>query len=375
MKLAAGFSSSGVSAGIKATGLDLALVVASRPVAAAGVFTTSRAPAAPVVLSRERVANGSAQAVVLNSGCANAATGAVGAEHAKRMTAAVAAELAADAAEVLVCSTGLIGTNLPIARIESAVPALVGGLGADATDAATAILTTDSIAKFSEHRAAAHTTGIAKGAGMIRPDMATMLAVLTTDAAIPPTDLQTALGRAVEASFNALSIDGCMSTNDTVVAMASGEGPVLSVQEATAALTEVCIDLARQIAADGEGATRQVDIAVQGAPSEAAARTAGLAIADSALVRSSFAASDANWGRVIAALGASGIPVDSVGISYAGIQVAAAGQAVGADLAALRPLLSGDFTVAVDLGLGSAAASVFTCDLTPEYVIENMETS
>lgn len=377
VRLPAGFKAGGVAAGIKPRGLDLALVAAGRPVAAAAVFTTSSAPAAPVQLSRSHVADGRAQAVVLNSGCANAATGPAGAVAASQTAAATAALLGAAPTDILVCSTGVIGTELPSSAIEQALPGLVAGADESGLPtAAAAIMTTDTRPKVAASDGPHSFVGIAKGAGMIRPDMATMLAVLLTDASVDSGVLQQMLQRSVDVSFNALTVDSCMSTNDTVVAMASGsEDSTPDLEQLEEHLVAVCVDLARQIAADGEGATKQVTITVTGVSSFAHARRLGLAVADSALVRSSFAAADPNWGRVVAALGAAGEDPATAVIAYEGFEVARDGVATAIDHAELRTRLTGDFTVTIDLGDGPGRASVFTCDLTPGYVVENMETS
>lgn len=376
MKLPRGFTANGVASGVKPSGLDLALLAAERPVPAVAVFTTSAAPAAPVQVSREHLTSGSARAVILNSGCANAATGAQGLTGARRTVEATAQELECDPTDVVVCSTGVIGTELPVEKIEAAVPALVAGMSPTGTlTAARAIMTTDTRPKVAVSGGSVPVVGIAKGAGMIRPHMATMLAVLTTDADVEAATLRRLLTVAVDRTFNSLTVDGCMSTNDTVVALASGEGGAADPMELATALEEVCLSLARQIAADGEGATKVVTIRVEGAGTATEARRAGLLIADSVLVRSSFAASDPNWGRVVAALGAGGIPPDAVSIAYAGVEVARHGESAFVDPGLLDGALDDDFVLAVDLGRGTAGAEVITCDLTPEYVVENMETS
>ena len=376
MRLPAGFSAAGVAAGIKPAGLDLAMIAAAEPVPAAAVFTQSAAPAAPVQLSRRHLADGLARAVVLNSGCANAATGEQGLGHAERMASAASAGLDTGPSDVVVCSTGVIGTSLPIERIEAAMPQLVAELASDgAEQAAQAMMTTDTTPKMADVDGPPHVVGVAKGAGMIRPDMATMLAVITTDAAVDSHTLGQILSSAVDVSFNALSVDGCMSTNDTVVAMASGRAAGSTDLDALgAAFARVCTDLAKQIAADGEGATKVVTIEVAGTATNQEARALGLAIADSALVRSSFAAADPNWGRVIAAIGAAGQDPTSVDIAYEGALVAQLGRSAEFD-GALRQKLAGDFTLSVVVGDGPGRAEVFTCDLTPAYVVENMETS
>jgi len=380
---AAGFRAAGVSAGIKASGTrDLALVVAERPVPAAAVFTTSRAAAPPVDVSRRRIAGGRARAVLLNSGCANAGTGAAGRAAAETTTAAVASALGCPPGEVLVCSTGPIGSRLPVEGMVAAVPDLLGDLGADGAAgnrAATAILTTDSRTKEAAVAGDGWALGgMAKGAGMLRPDMATMLAVLTTDAAVDAPALDLALRRAVATTFNSLNVDGCQSTNDTVVLLASGAAAVTPApDELAAAVESVCRSLAESMAADAEGASRVVHVEVAGAAGDLDARRLGLAVADSALVRASFYGADPNWGRVLAALGVAGVPLDpdAVSISYEGVEVCRAGVGVGVDEDALSARLAGDFAVRVVVGEGPGRAVVVTTDLTPDYVRFNGERS
>jgi glutamate N-acetyltransferase/amino-acid N-acetyltransferase len=383
---ARGFVANGAAAGIKPGGLaDLALVAAvSGAVPAAATFTTNKSCAAPVVVSRAHLAatGGRAAAVVLNSGCANAATGAAGLVAAERMAAAVAGPLGAGVEEVLVCSTGLIGFALPIETIEAAAPALVGGRGRSpdhATAAATAILTTDTHPKqVTRDGGTFRVGGMAKGAGMIAPNMATMLAVITTDAQASPEVLSAALGRAVEGTFNALIVDGCTSTNDTVIVLASGEAGAPSPAELTATLADVCADLAYQLAADAEGATRVAEIRVAGAASDADARLAARAVAGSLLVKVSLFGADPYWGRIVSELGASGAAFDPdrVRVAYGATTVVEAGVGVAHDAAAAVAHLRGsDVEISCDLGLGSGTASVLTTDLGHAYIDENMRTS
>jgi len=381
-----GFRAAGVACGIKGRGvLDLALVATAEPRPAAAVFTVNRAAAAPVRLSRQHLASGrGVRGVLLNSGCANAGTGAAGAAAARASAAAVAGHLDGVAAEVLVASTGPIGPQLPIDRvldgIGHAVAALASSPEAGRT-AAEAIMTTDTVPKeaFVEAAAGYAVGGMAKGAGMIRPDLATMLVVLTTDAVAPAGLLDGALRGAVDRTFHALNVDGCASTNDTVILLASGTSGVTPTQEGLAAsLTEVAADLAYQLAADAEGARRVVTIDVTGAADVATARRAGRAIADSALVRSSFYGGDPNWGRLLGALGASGIDFDpaAIGIAYQGIVVASGGSTVAHDeRAVLERMTEGDFTVEITIGGGPGTARVLTTDLTPDYVRLNGERS
>jgi glutamate N-acetyltransferase/amino-acid N-acetyltransferase len=380
---ALGFAAAGVAAGIKASGgLDLALVACDTPAATAATFTRNRAAAPPVVLSRERVAAGPIRAVVLNSGCANAATGAGGRADAETTTRLVADALGCPDTQVLVCSTGPIGTRLPMDRVAAAVPGLVARLGSDedhARAAAEAILTTDSVPKQASVSIGPHRIGgMAKGAGMLRPDMATMLAVLTTDAALEAEPLSEILAAAVETTFNCLDVDGCESTNDTVVLLASGRsGPVADRAGFSAALAGVCRSLARAMAADAEGAFRVVTLRVSGTPDDATARGLGRAMADSPLVRAAFHGGDPNWGRLVAAMGASRLPFDpaAVAISYAGTAVAAGGVGVAFDGGVLAARLAGDFEISVVVGDGPGRAEVVTTDLTPDYVRFNSERS
>jgi glutamate N-acetyltransferase/amino-acid N-acetyltransferase len=383
---ARGFVAAGTASGIKPGGVaDLALVAAvAGAVPAAATFTTNRSCAAPVTVSRAHLAQsgGRAAAVILNSGCANAATGAAGLDAAERMAAAVAGPLGVAAREVLVCSTGLIGYELPIELIEAAAPALVGARGRSpdhAAAAATAILTTDSHPKqVTRDGGTFRVGGMAKGAGMIAPHMATMLAVLTTDAKATPEVLAASLSQAVEGSFNALIVDGCTSTNDTVVVLASGEAGAPSPADLTATLADACADLAYQLAADAEGATRVVEVRVVGAASDADARLAARAVAGSLLVKVSLYGADPYWGRIVSELGASGAAFDPdrVRVSYGATTVVEAGVGVAHDDKAAVAHLSGrDVEISCDLGLGTGTASVLATDLGHGYVDENMRTS
>jgi glutamate N-acetyltransferase / amino-acid N-acetyltransferase len=379
-----GFVASGVAAGIKPDGvLDLAVVAAQTAVPAAAVFTTNAAAAAPVWLSRRHIsARRSVRTVVLNSGCANAATGERGRSVAE-LTANRTAELLSCAPEeVLVCSTGTIGTHLAAETITAGVADAIAALGettAHGVAAARAIMTTDSVPKEVVVEGDGFTVGgMAKGAGMIRPDMATMLVVLTTDAVVAAPVLDAALRIAVDHSFHALNVDGCPSTNDTVVAFASGAtGATPDPEAVAAALTGASVDLARMIAADAEGASRVVTIAVTGAADDSAARRIGRSIADSALVRSAFYGADPNWGRIVAALGEvdEEVDFDDLLIAFAGTTVARRGISAGADEDAVSALMKGDFGVTVCVGAGPGTARVFTTDLTPDYVRFNSERS
>ena len=385
---AAGFVAAGIHCGVKPSGdLDLALVATAdgNPVPAAAVFTSNKMTAAPVVTSAGHLAAGGGQAVavVLNSGNANAANGTPGRVHAEQMCEAVAAELDCDAKHVLVCSTGLIGIPLPIEPILAGIPTLAEQRRPDGQiDAATAILTTDTGRKESVVRRGAVTVGgMAKGAAMLAPNMATMLAVLTTDADASAATLKAALVAGVEASFNSLVVDGCTSTNDTVILMASGAaGPAGPTAEADlfAAVAEVCADLATQMAGDAEGATKVVKLTVTGAASDAEARTGARAVATSQLTKCSWYGCDPYWGRIASDLGSAGITFDPDHLSVAyGPHVAAqGGVSVPVDTAGLTTYMAQrHLEIVADLGVGPGRATVLTNDLTHAYVDENMGTS
>ncbi|NOY56719.1 MAG: bifunctional glutamate N-acetyltransferase/amino-acid acetyltransferase ArgJ [Actinobacteria bacterium] len=379
-----GFSAGGIAAGIKGNGgPDLAIVMAEAPVPAAAVFTRSRTAAPPVILARRRVADGRLRAVLLNSGCANAATGTAGMEAALATTRTVAQALGCSPEDVMPCSTGPIGPQLPVERVRDGIVRLLATSGSSnrhAGLAAEAIMTTDTASKQTVRQGVGYLVGgMAKGAGMLRPDMATMLAVLTTDAEIDPATLGTALREAVDVSFNSVNIDGCTSTNDTVVVLASGaSGRRPSSKAFGEVLADACKDLALKIAQDAEGASRVVTIRVSGAVDDAEARNAGMTIADSALVRASFYGGDPNWGRIVAALGVSDAAFDPerVEILFGEYLVASAGTGVPFDDAVVAgSLTGGDFTVSVRIGDGPGRAEVLTTDLTPEYVRFNGERS
>lgn len=394
---ARGFKASGVHAGFKADPerLDLAMVAADRPCAVAGVFTLNRFCAAPVVVDREHIAAaGKACAVVVNAGCANAATGAPGVENA-RATAALAADLLGCPVEqVLVASTGVIGQHLPMQVMEQGLPKAFSALGHDPEScdfaAARAIMTTDTKPKQAAVRyedASGHSYtvgGMCKGSGMISPNMATMIAVLTTDAPVTSSALDQALHVAVDASFNRVTVDSDTSTNDTCVVLASGAAGGDLIDEADAdryetfcaALSAVCDSLARQIAADGEGATRLVRVAVSGARDDADADLAARTVANSPLVKTAIAGHDANWGRIAAALGRSGAAFDQhdVAIDILGLPVCREGLVVDFDeQEALRRFEGPQVDIVCDLGAGSGSAVVWTCDFTHEYISINAD--
>jgi glutamate N-acetyltransferase/amino-acid N-acetyltransferase len=391
---AQGFVAGGLACGIKDSGApDLAIVATAngRPAVAAGVFTTNLVQAAPVQDSRAHLHDAGAAAVVLNSGNANAATGEPGRRDARRMAALTAAGLGLDAHDVLVCSTGLIGIPLPMAAIESGIPKLTANLASDGgAAAAEAILTTDTVAKQAIERIDLGGTTVtlgamAKGAAMLSPAMATMLAVVTTDAVIEPVTLQRALADAVTPTFDCLVVDGSRSTNDTVLVLANGaagnatiDGDAASAHAFTDALTAVCGSLAEQMARDAEGATKFVRVQVVGARSDADARVAARAVANSQLVQCSLNGNDPYWGRVLSELGASGVHLDPerVDIAYNGITVCRDGIACAHDAPALTAAMAErDITITCDLRLAHGRATVLTTDLSHAYIDENRRTS
>ena len=378
-----GFVASGVACGIKGSGApDLALVATAdgRPVPAAAVFTSNLAPAAPVQVSRAHLeaTGGYASAVIVNSGNANAATGASGREHAERMCALVAEGLDCRPEEVLVCSTGLIGIPLPLAAVEGGIGPLVAARhGRGFSDAAVAMMTTDISPKDVLHRGDGFVVGgIAKGAAMLAPNMATMLAVLATDAVVAPAELHAALRAAVADSFNSLTVDGATSTNDTVIALAGGAAG--AKRGLPAVMADVCAELATLMADGAEGATKRARIRVKGAASDSDARQAARKVAESQLVQCSLYGADPYWGRIISELGSAGVAFDPdrVSVAYGSVEVCRDGVAVPHDAGAAKAALSGrEVEITADLGLGDGAGVITTTDLTPEYIAENMRTS
>jgi len=380
---ARGFVAGGLACGIKESGApDLALVATDdhAPVPAAAVFTSNLAQAAPVQVSRAHLVDGRAAAVVLSSGNANAATGEAGRRDARRMCELVGEGLRTSTSDVLVCSTGLIGIPLPMSTLEAGIPKLCGTLTVEGGgDAAQAMLTTDTVRKEATARAGgAVVGGMAKGAAMLSPAMATMLAVLTTDAAVEPGELQDALARAVHETFDCLSVDGCRSTNDTVIVLANGRAGAVDPAALTDAFTAVCGSLAEQMARDAEGATKFVRVEVAGARTADDARMAARAVANSQLVQCSLNGGDAYWGRVLSELGASGALIDpeAVDISYSGVTVCRDGIACDHDGAALGAAMAApDVTIRCELHQGAGAAHVLTTDLSHAYIDENRRTS
>ena len=380
---ARGFVAGGLACGIKESGApDLAIVATAdhSAVAAAGVFTTNLAQAAPVQVSKGHLIDGRAAAVVLNSGNANAATGEPGRRDAARMCELTARGIGLAPADVLVCSTGLIGIPMPMDALEAGLPKLCGQLTADGgAEAARAIMTTDTKPKEAVARAGGSVVGgMAKGAAMLSPAMATMLAVVTTDAALDALALQRALASAVAGTFDCLSVDACRSTNDTVLVLANGAAGAVDAHAFTDALTDVCGSLAEQMARDAEGATKFVRIVVTGAWSDAQAQVAARAVANSQLVQCSLNGGDPYWGRVLSELGASGAHLDPerVEIAYNGIVVCREGVACAHDAARLAEVMAGpEIEIGCDLQLAHGTATVLTTDLSHAYIDENRRTS
>jgi glutamate N-acetyltransferase/amino-acid N-acetyltransferase len=392
----AGFRAAGVACGIKrrAAGsasapLDFALVAADEPVSAAAVFTTNKAVAAPIVVSREHLSKsgGRARVIAVNSGCANACTGEAGLHVARDMATAAAGALGCASEHVLIASTGVIGVQLDLARIRAGVAAASAALSIDGHDAATrAIMTTDPFPKsyavvVDTPSGPVTVGGIAKGSGMIEPRMATMLAFLTTDARVEPGVLSQALRHVVDRSFNAITVDGECSTNDCVMLLANGASGIAIDNEASyqlfvAALTQVCHELALGIVRGGEGATKLVTVTVTGAASAEEARRAAKAIANSPLVKTAIHGGDPNWGRLIAVAGRANVAFElsRAAVTIGSIVLFRDGRPYdeAAPLAA-EYLKKPDIEVGVDLGAGDAASTVWTCDLSEEYVQINAD--
>lgn len=380
-----GFVAAGVACGIKESGdLDLSLVATSdgRPVPATAVFTDNKMTAAPVLVSAAHLeaTEGRAAGVILNAGNANAATGEQGRADAEAMCAAAAAELGCAPEDLLVCSTGLIGIPLPIDAILAGVPALAAARGSGdehGAAAAEAIRTTDTHAKqtlIPVGDTGAVVGGMAKGAAMLAPNMATMLAVLTTDAEADPATLNRILRAAVSTSFNILMTDACRSTNDTVVLLASGAAGPIDEDALAAAVGEACADLAMQMASDAEGATKVVKLQVVGAATDADADAGARQIARSALCKCSWFGQDPYWGRLASELGSAGIAFDQeqIAVSYGGVTVAAGGVTVEHDEAAVAAhMAERHLDIVCDLGLGDGSATILTNDLTHAYIDEN----
>jgi glutamate N-acetyltransferase/amino-acid N-acetyltransferase len=381
-----GFNISVIEAAIKKPGrTDVALIYSTVPAAVAAVFTKNAVKAAPVLLDIKRILNGSARAIVANSGNANACTGEQGMKDAALMASTVAAVLDIDEADVLVCSTGVIGAPMPMDRLWPKLKECAQNVGsATLMDAAMAIMTTDSFPKIASRRIKLGSktctiAAVAKGAGMICPDMATMLCFILTDAAVAPKVLKTALKNSVEKSFNRITVDGDTSTNDTVILLANGMAGNKTIDGQAKdffktfekALDEITLELARMCVRDGEGATKIFTVLVKGATTPVHALKAARTVANSPLVKTAIYGRDANWGRIMAALGRSAIPFDpyKVDIFFDGVMVVENGLAAGNEADAEKILSNNDeVTVTVDLKSGEAAAEIISCDLTEEYI-------
>jgi glutamate N-acetyltransferase/amino-acid N-acetyltransferase len=385
-----GFRFAGASGGIKKkSGLDVGLIVADRLATAAAVFTQNRVKAAPVLLSQKalRDSRGRVQTIVVNSGNANACTGAQGAADARAMARQAASIAGCAPAQVLVASTGVIGLPLPMERVTAGIKAAGSALRADGfAGFSEAILTTDRGPKTASRtvkigRATATLIGCTKGAGMIAPNMATTLSFVTTDAALPTASLSRALRRAVEPTFNAIAVDGDTSTNDTLAILASGVGAKVAtardLAKLTEALTDLLDDLAHQLMADGEGVHHVVTVRVRGASTDRAARAIALRIATSPLVKTAIAGGDPNWGRILCAVGNAGVPLrpDRIDLWIDDHQIVAAGQvAPGHDEAQAAAIMKKPtYSLRVDLHGGSAEARYLACDLSHEYVSINAD--
>ena len=380
----AGFKAAGISCGIKKTGgLDLAIILSDSPASVAGVFTTNSVKAAPVLIDMELVRSGKSFGVLVNSGNANAFTGKKGYKDALSSVSTAEERLGLPNGSLLVASTGVIGVPMPIEKVHAGLPKLVEGLRFNGLhDASEAIMTTDAFPKraFVRAKIAGKTitiAGIAKGAGMICPNMATMLAFFMTDANIKAAALKKALVSASDASFNSIIVDNDTSTNDTALIFANGAAKGKEIKASSrdfnafvALLTEVCVELSQMIVKDGEGATRFIAIDVRGAGTKVEARTAARAIASSFLVKTAFFGGDPNWGRIMAALGYSGIRMDekNVSIHFNGVCVARRGLDTGAEVLAAKAIKSKTVCVRVELKAGRHGAKVWTTDLSYDYV-------
>ena len=379
--VAKGFVAGAVHAGLKKSGnLDLALVVNQGPLnSAAVVFTTNRCQANPIIWSKEVIKDGQVSAIILNSGGANCYTGAQGFQTTHATAEKVATELSISAGDVLVCSTGLIGDQLDREKLLAGTSAAVAGLNAsNGALAAEAIMTTDSKPKTTKftHSDGWSIGGMAKGAGMLAPGLATMLVVITTDAALDSKALDAALRAATRVTFDRLDSDGCMSTNDQVTLMASGASEVTPTQaDFTAALTEVCLSLATQLQQDAEGSSHDITITVLGAASEADAEEVGRSVARNNLFKAAIYGNDPNWGRILAAVGVTKAEFDpyNIDVSINGISVSKQGQPdQPRELVDLKPRA---VDVTINLNSGTHSAAIYTNDLTHEYVTENSEYS
>ncbi|GBE05079.1 MAG TPA: bifunctional glutamate N-acetyltransferase/amino-acid acetyltransferase ArgJ [Nitrospirae bacterium] len=379
--IVSGFKFAGLASGIKKTGKDLALIFSESPANIAGVFTTNSIKAAPVKLDIRRIRSQKGRAIIINSGNANACTGPQGLKDAREMAAITAGSLGVPVGQVYVASTGLIGRPLPMRKIRKAIPKAAGKLSSGSiSDAASAIMTTDTFPKIFSRKIkingkTATVAGIAKGAGMICPNMATMLSFMVTDIAVSTEALDSALRKAVNTSFNKLTIDGDMSTNDTVMVMANGmlkNTPLTrrspAYKKFENAIAGIADNLSRMIALDGEGATKLINVSVKGARTEADAEKTARSIADSLLVKTALYGQEPNWGRIMAAVGYSGVRVSEQKISITVNNCQLVRRGAGVNRAPKNLLSPDEITITVDLGLGKKAARVLTCDLTEKYI-------
>lgn len=384
-----GFVAGAVAAGLKKGGKkDLALIVSEVSACAAGVFTTNKVQAAPVIIDKERIKSGRCKAIIVNSGCANACTGKQGIRDAEAVARAAAGALGVPEEMVLVASTGVIGARLDVAAIEASLPGLLMGLSPKGLgNVAEAIMTTDTFAKVASRKDRVRgksfsVAGVAKGAGMIHPNMATMLCFVCTDMGAEPHMLNHALTKAVSTSFNSITVDGDTSTNDTVIVLANGmSGLNLRDAECEAAfqavLDKVLSELAMQVVRDAEGATKLVSVKVAGALSDEDARRVAGTVANSLLVKTALFGEDANWGRIIAAAGraVAVIDPDRIDIFFDDVCMVKDGTGCGddAEKAATRVLKTDNFSITIDLKLGSKSATVHTCDISCDYVKINAD--
>jgi glutamate N-acetyltransferase/amino-acid N-acetyltransferase len=387
--MCSGFKVAGIAAGLKKKGKkDLGLMVSQVPATVAGVFTKNQVKAAPVILDRRRIKTGVCQAIIVNSGNANCCTGEKGIRDAETMASSAASELGISEDLVLVASTGVIGEPLPIEKIDAAIPTLVNSLQSKGiSDLARSIMTTDTVPKMVSAHGVVDgktftVTGVAKGAGMIRPDMATMLCFVCTDVKVSSEILKDILVKAVNPSFNRITIDGDTSTNDTVLIMANGLSGAV-IQNPTQKdifqkiLDEIFLDLAKQLVRDGEGVTKLVEIIVRNAGSDSDARKIADTVANSPLVKTAFFAEDANWGRIAGAVGRAGVQIDpdKIDIHFDDVQMVKSGMGQGktVEAEATKVLKRPEFTVTIDLNSGRGSGSILTCDFSLDYVRINAD--
>ncbi len=384
-----GFKAAGVASGLKKRGKkDLGLIFSQVPASVAGVFTSNLVQAAPVLLDMERIKSGSCQAIIVNSGNANCCTGEQGMRDAETMARLAASELGISEELVLVASTGVIGEPLPMEKIEAAVPDLVRSLQPEGiSDLAVSIMTTDTVPKMVSGQGLLEdktftVIGVAKGAGMIRPDMATMLCFVCTDVEAAPEIIKEALVKAADRSFNRITIDGDTSTNDTVLVMANGlSGAVIqSLAHKNIfqkVLDEIFLALAKQLVRGGEGVTKLVEIVVRGALSDSDARKVADTVAHSPLVKTAFFGEDANWGRIMGAVGRAGAEVDpdNIDVYFDDVQMVKTGMGCGkaVEAEATKVLMKPEFVVTIDLNMGRGSDSMFTCDFSVDYVRINAD--